>query len=131
MGEQVILHARFTARPEQLTTVERLIRGLAADVAQEPGNIEFTVYQEALDRCRFFVFERYVDRAAFETHLAADYGVVFNARLTDLIVEDVSRLTFLRASDPSAHRADFGLRTVRRDQPPDVLRPGRDDRRLV
>jgi quinol monooxygenase YgiN len=131
MGEPVILHARFTARPEQLTTVERLIRGLAADVAQEPGNVEFTVYQEALDRCRFFVFERYVDRAAFEAHLAADYGAAFNAKLTDLIVENGSRLTFLRASGTATHQADVDLRPLRLDQPPDVIRPGRDDRRLV
>ena len=96
MPEPVILHARFTARPEHLATVEQLITGLAADVHREPGNVEFSVYQETGDPCRFFVFERYVDRAAFETHLAAEYGAVFNAALAELIVEDGSRLTFLR-----------------------------------
>lgn len=101
MAEPVILHARFTARPEHLAAVERLIAGLAADVHQEPGNVDFTVYQETDDPCRFFVFERYADREAFETHLAADYGAVFNARLTDLIVESGSRLTFLRESGPA------------------------------
>jgi quinol monooxygenase YgiN len=95
--EPVILHARFTARPEHLAAVERLIGGLAAEVHREPGNVEFTVYQEADDPCRFFVFERYVDRDAFENHLAADYGAAFNTALADLIVEDGSRLTFLRA----------------------------------
>jgi quinol monooxygenase YgiN len=102
MAEPVILHARFTARPEHLATVERLIAGLALDVHEEPGNVEFTVYQETDDPCRFFVFESYVDREAFETHLAADYGAVFNAALADLIVEAGSALTFLRPSESPA-----------------------------
>ena len=42
-----------------------------------------------------FVFERYADEEAFQTHIGADYGAVFNAALGDLIEEDGSQLTFL------------------------------------
>ena len=101
MSDPVVLYAEFTARPEQREEVERLITSLAHDVHQEPGNLEFTVYQRADDPCRFFVFERYVDQSAFEAHLAAPYGAVFNTALGDLIVEDGSQLSFLQATEPA------------------------------
>lgn len=98
MAEPVVLYAEFTARPERLAEVEQLITGLAADVGTEPGNEEFAVYQTADDPCRFFVFERYADQAAFDAHLVAPHGAAFNRALADLIVEDGSQLTFLRAT---------------------------------
>ena len=103
MSDPVVLYAEFTARPEQRAEVERLITGLADDVHREPGNLEFTVYQRAEDPCRFFVFERYADQSAFEAHIAAPYGAVFNAALGDLIIEDGSQLSFLRAPASPAH----------------------------
>jgi quinol monooxygenase YgiN len=95
MSGPVVLYAEFTARPERLDEVEQLVTRLADDVRQEPGNQEFTVYQRVEEPCRFFVFERYVDRAAFEAHLAAPYGTAFNAALGGLIAESGSQLTFL------------------------------------
>lgn len=101
MSDPVVLYAEFTAHADTLDEVERLITGLAQDVRQEPGNQEFTVYQRTEDPCRFLVFERYVDRSAFEAHLAAPYGAVFNAALGHLIVEDGSQLSFLQSTDPT------------------------------
>ena len=101
MSDPVVLYAEFTARPERLADVVRLITQLAEDVRGEPGNLEFTVYQRAEDPCRFFVFERYADRAAFEAHLAAPYGATFNAALGDLIVESGSQLSFLHTTAPA------------------------------
>jgi quinol monooxygenase YgiN len=100
MSVPVVLYAEFTARPERLAEVERLISGLAEDVGREQGNLEFTVYQRTEDPCRFVVFERYADQPAFEAHLAAPYGAVFNAALGDLIVEDGSQLSFLHPTVP-------------------------------
>jgi len=100
VSDPVALYAEFTSRPDRRAEVERLITGLADDVHREPGNLEFTVYQRADDPCRFFVFERYVDQSAFEAHLSAPYGAVFNAALGDLIVEDGSQLSFLRTTAP-------------------------------
>ena len=100
MSDPVVLYAEFTAHADTLDEVERLITGLAHDVHQEPGNLEFTVYQRADDPCRFFVFERYADQSAFEAHISAPYGAVFNAALGDLIVEDGSQLSFLHTTEP-------------------------------
>jgi quinol monooxygenase YgiN len=43
----------------------------------------------------FVVIEAYRDEEAFEAHLGAEYGAVFNAALGPLIVEDGSVLTFM------------------------------------
>ena len=101
MPEPVVLYAEFTARPERLAEVVGLITRLAEDVHREPGNQEFTVYQRAEDPCRFFVFERYADQAAFEAHLSAPYGATFNAALSDHIVESGSQLSFLHTTAPA------------------------------
>ena len=91
----VILYAEFTAQAGQEETVADLIAGLADDVHAEPGNEEFTVYRERDDPRRFFVFEKYTDEDAFQTHIGDPYGAVFNAKLGELIEEDGSQLTFL------------------------------------
>jgi quinol monooxygenase YgiN len=96
MSEPVVLIAEFTARPGEADTVAVLLAGLADDVRREPGNVAFDCYQREEDPHRFVVYEIYRDRAAFEAHIGAEYGAVFNARLRELIVEPNSVLTFLK-----------------------------------
>ena len=95
----VVLYAEFTAKPGQEARVDELISGLTDNVRAEPGNQEFTVYRERDEPRRFFVFERYADEEAFQAHIGADYGAVFNAALGDLIEEGGSQLTFLVPKD--------------------------------
>ena len=91
----ITLIAEFTARPGQGDTVAELLADLAIEVRGEEGNVAFDCYRRLEDQDRFVVYEIYRDKAAFESHIAADYGAVFNARLRDLIVEPNSVLTFL------------------------------------
>ena len=97
----IILYAEFTAKPRSEAEVGRLISGLAEDVRREPGNTEFTVYRERDNPRRFFVFEQYRDETAFEAHIGAEYGVIFNERLSSLIEEGESQLTWLTKFDPA------------------------------
>jgi quinol monooxygenase YgiN len=97
----MILYAEFTAKPGSESQVETLISGLAEKVRREPGNTEFTVYQERDNPRKFFVFEQYLDEASFEAHISAEYGVVFNQQLSSLIEEGESQLTWLKSFDPS------------------------------
>ena len=97
----MILYAEFTAKPGSEAEVERLISGLAEDVRREPGNTEFTVYRERDNPRKFFVFEQYLDEASFEAHISAEYGVIFNERLSSLIEEGESQLTWLTKFDPA------------------------------
>jgi quinol monooxygenase YgiN len=91
-----VLYAEFTARPGTAPDIAHLLREYAAAVRSEPGNIAFDVYRRKEAPDRFFVFEIYRDRAAFEQHLAAEAGRVFNGALTGLIRETASELTFLQ-----------------------------------
>jgi quinol monooxygenase YgiN len=97
----MILYAEFTAKPDAEAEVARLISGLAKDVRREPGNTEFTVYRKRDNPRKFFVFERYRDEASFDAHIGAEYGVIFNQRLSSLIEEGESQLTWLTRFDPA------------------------------
>jgi quinol monooxygenase YgiN len=95
----VILYSEFTAKPGSETQVQILISDLAANVRQELGNTEFTVYRERDNSRKFFVFEEYLEEASFEAHIGAEYGVIFNQQLSSLIEEGASQLTFLTRVD--------------------------------
>jgi quinol monooxygenase YgiN len=90
-----ILYAEFTAKPGSEATVAELVRGLTKLVRQEPGNLAFAASQKRDSPAEFFVYEEYVDAAAFTAHIGADYGAEFNAKLADLVVGGRSELTFL------------------------------------
>ena len=93
--EQVTLHAEFTAIPGAADEIETLIQEYAQLVRAEPGNVAFNVYRRVESTDRFFVFEAYRDRAAFEDHIAGESGQIFNERLVPKIVEPASVLSFL------------------------------------
>lgn len=90
-----VLHAQFTARPGQEEEVASLLATLAENVRREEGNLVFDAFRHEDDPSRFFVYEVYRDEAAFDAHLLAPYGAVFNASLQQLIIEPHSILTFL------------------------------------
>lgn len=94
-GAPVTLIAEFTARPGMAEDVDVLLAGLANRVRQEPGNMVFDAHRRLDDANKFVVYEIYKDKPAFEAHIGADYGAVFNTRLRDLIEEPNSVLTFL------------------------------------
>ncbi|KKC39271.1 hypothetical protein WH87_03330 [Devosia epidermidihirudinis] len=100
-NQPIILIAEFTALPGKADEVAGLLEGLAKDVRVEPGNITFDGYRKAEDDAKFVVYEIYRDRDAFEAHIAANYGAIFNAKLQQLIVEPQSVLTFLNPSTPA------------------------------
>ena len=94
-SDRVVLYAEFTAAPGSADDVEALIQGYAQIVRSEPGNVVFDVYRRAEAPERFFVFEVYRDRAAFDDHLGGEAGRAFNVKLTPKIVEPQSALSFL------------------------------------
>lgn len=92
----VILYATFTATAGNAAHVAALLRDYAANVRGEPGNVLFEATCKRDQPEAFLVYEEYADDAAFQAHLNAPYGALFNAALAPLIVEPQSRLTFLR-----------------------------------
>jgi len=92
----VILYATFTARAGHAGTVASLLADYAATVRAEAGNVLFEASSRVGAPEAFFVYEEYVDDAAFQAHLGAPYGARFNAALAPLIVEPQSQLVFLK-----------------------------------
>jgi quinol monooxygenase YgiN len=90
------LYAEFQVIPGNEDRVRELVTELAARVRDEPGNILFDPRVLETDPNHYFVYEVYADEAAFEIHLAAEYGRAFNAELTTLVTGGASRLTLLR-----------------------------------
>jgi len=93
---RVILYATFTARAGHAGTVAALLADYAQIVRTEPGNVLFEASYRADTPEAFFVYEEYIDEAAFQAHLDAPYGATFNAALKPLIVEPESQLVFLK-----------------------------------
>jgi quinol monooxygenase YgiN len=90
-----VLFAEFTAASGNEERVAQLVREYAERVQTEPGNLVFAPHRKRDAPASFFVYEEYVDSAAFEAHITAEYGESFNAALAPLIVGDGSDLTFL------------------------------------
>jgi quinol monooxygenase YgiN len=93
------LYAEFTALPGKEQRISEILRILTEHVRQEQGNVAFQPFTRASDPRRFFVFEEYVDDAAFTAHITAEYGARFNAELATLIEGSNSDLTWLAGID--------------------------------
>ncbi|GGL01924.1 hypothetical protein GCM10007382_22280 [Salinibacterium xinjiangense] len=93
------LYAEFTALPGKEQRVSEILQILAAHVRREEGNVVFQPFTRATDPRRFFVFEEYVNDAAFDAHISAEYGARFNAELATLIEGTSSDLTWLASID--------------------------------
>ncbi len=91
----VTLIARFTAKPDAVASVAALLAAFTGTVRTEAGNITFSPYTVEGDRAAFFVYEKYRDRAALESHAASEHTARFTEELVPLIVEDGAVLTFL------------------------------------
>ncbi|WP_165799651.1 putative quinol monooxygenase [Sphingomonas oleivorans] len=58
-----------------------IVRELTRHVRNEPGNLALVPHREADHPERITIYEAYVDDAAFQRHLDADYVRSFNDRL--------------------------------------------------
>jgi len=69
----------FEIKPEHVETFRvAVLRNARASVADEPGCLRFDVL-DALPRApRFFLYEIYVDEAAFQAHLATPHFKIFD-----------------------------------------------------
>ncbi|MEV7827877.1 putative quinol monooxygenase [Microbacterium enclense] len=89
------LYAQFTAEEGAGDTVAALLRGYGEAVSAEPGNVRFDAHRLADDPRSFFVYEEYVDDAAFQAHLGTEHCAVFNRAFAPHVVGGASTLTWL------------------------------------
>jgi len=66
----------------------------AASVREEPGCLRFDVMQDAKHSDRFYFYEIYTDRAAFDAHKAAPHFAVWRQAADDCVVPGSQVNTF-------------------------------------
>ena len=69
----VVLAVTWVAREGESDAVADILRRLMALSRAEPGCLQYDVYRDPEDRNSFFLFERYVDEAAFAAHGASPH----------------------------------------------------------
>jgi quinol monooxygenase YgiN len=64
----LIVTARYVVAEGHVDTVIPLLQANAAASRDEPGCLEFSVFQDADDPRRVLLYEAYLDEAAFQAH---------------------------------------------------------------
>jgi quinol monooxygenase YgiN len=68
-----VITAAFEAHPGREGELETVLRKLVAQVAQEPGALEYTLHRAPDHARRFYFYERYRDQAAVDAHWATPH----------------------------------------------------------
>lgn len=76
-GDGYVVVAEFVVLDDQVTAFIALMQRHAALSQAEPGCQIFEVTQNTADRCKFLLFERYVDARAYEDHRATPHYARF------------------------------------------------------
>jgi quinol monooxygenase YgiN len=63
-----VITARWRPRDGERDKVEAILRELAKEVRQEPGNLQFTVNRSVDDPDDFLLYEQYASEQAFRDH---------------------------------------------------------------
>jgi quinol monooxygenase YgiN len=63
-----VIVARWRPRQGQLEKIEEILRELAKEIRQEPGNLQFIVNRSRDDPNEFLLYEQYVNEQAFLDH---------------------------------------------------------------
>jgi autoinducer 2-degrading protein len=81
--------AEWRAQAGQEKRVAQLLLKIAAAVEQlEPGNLQYTAHQDPVEPGHFFLYEQYINKAAFETHRqSAHYQEIVINQIVPLLAE--------------------------------------------
>ena len=93
-----VVTVTFQIKPDQTERFLPLMKQNAkASLDNEPGCVQFDVCVDEAAGNRIFLYELYVDRAAFDVHLASDHFVEFDQAVASMI-ETKQVQTFTRIS---------------------------------
>ncbi len=69
----VVVFAKWVARDGEESAVAAAIARLVGPSRAEPGCLEYQPYRDADDPGVFMIYERYVDRAAYDAHTSSEH----------------------------------------------------------
>jgi quinol monooxygenase YgiN len=94
---ELVIFARFHARPGQEEAVAATIGEVIAPTSGEPACVGIHAFRSILDPLLFYIHSRWVDEAGFEWHVEQPHTVRFIERVTPLLDHelDVARTTLI------------------------------------
>jgi quinol monooxygenase YgiN len=81
--------ATVIPKPEHAAALEQALRGMVEATRKEPGNVRYDLFRETREGNGpvLHLYEIYVDRAAFDAHIASAHFQAFRAKLGEWLVE--------------------------------------------
>jgi len=88
----------FEIKPECVDPFRvRILQQARDSIEKEPGCCQFDVLTDESSPSTFFLYETYVDAAAFETHKQTEHFADYDREVADWVLsKQVRRLTMLR-----------------------------------
>jgi len=82
---ELVIFARFHARPGQESAVADVLLDVVAPSREEPGCLGIDAFRSIRDRQLFYIHSRWKDEAAFEHHSGLPHTLRFVERVQPLI----------------------------------------------
>jgi quinol monooxygenase YgiN len=81
--------ATIVPKPEHSADLEQALRQMVEVTRKEPGNLRYDLFRETREGKGpvWHLYEIYVDRAAFDTHIASAHFLAFRAKIGSWLVE--------------------------------------------
>lgn len=83
----IIYHAHLKVKPEQISAFKIAAREVVAGSQQEPGNIQYSLYQAAENSATFVMIEIWQDREAIAFHKETSHYLTFKQQLSEFLYE--------------------------------------------
>lgn len=93
-GEAISLLAVLTAKPGRSDALRQALRALLLPTRQEPGNLDYALFQLRDAPDTFYMRESWRDPSALEAHIALPHFQAFIAQMDSLLAEPL-RLDYL------------------------------------
>ena len=93
-GEAISLLAVLTAKPGRSDALRQALRALLLPTRQEPGNLDYALFQLRDAPDTFYMRESWRNQEALEAHVALPHFQNFIAQMNDLLAEPL-RLDYL------------------------------------
>ncbi|MDD5095237.1 MAG: putative quinol monooxygenase [Dehalococcoidia bacterium] len=79
-----IVKAIFPIEKGKEQEAEAAFKAMMPKVQSEPGTLEYTLHRGEKNPSRFFVYEKYTDRKAFEAHTATPHFQELSKKLSGM-----------------------------------------------
>jgi quinol monooxygenase YgiN len=83
--DKISIVVHFTAKPGKDVDLLKSMKDLLEPTRKEPGCIRYELNQEIENKAAFTFAEKFINRAAFETHVKMPYALRFSEHAEDLV----------------------------------------------